>query len=37
MNDIESIVNNKSLILFAKDLFNFDFQSNSDYLKHNDT
>lgn len=37
MNDIESIVNNKSLILFAKDLFNFDFQSNSDYLKHYDT
>lgn len=37
MNDIESIVYNKSLILFAKDLFNFDFQSNSDYLKHYDT
>ena len=37
MNDIETIVQNKSLILFAKDLFQFDFTSEKDYVKHYDT
>ena len=37
MNDIETIVQNKNIILFAKDLFKFDFTSDKDYVKHYDT
>ena len=37
MDDIETIVQNKSLILFAKDLFKFDFTSNENYVKQYDT
>jgi len=37
MEDIETIVQNEDLILFAKDLFKFDFTSNENYVKHYDT
>ena len=37
MDDIETIIHDSNVILFAKDLFKFNFKSNKDYLKQYDT
>ena len=36
MDDIENIVKNENLKKFAKDLFIYEFNSNTDYIKNYD-